>query len=108
MGAALCVPTARFEDWPRDLAYLRDAGYRVVALDPSPDAREMGPDTGARLGERVALLLGTEGVGLSAEARCAVDERLRIPMAPGFDSLNVATAGAVALQHLYAGTPGRG
>ena len=73
---------------------LRAAGLRVAALTPAADAV---PLTGAGLaGQRVALLLGAEGPGLSAEALAAADLRVRIPMAPGVDSLNVATAAAVA------------
>ncbi len=51
--------------------------------------------------EPTALLVGNEGDGLSADALRAVDRRLRIAMAPGADSLNVATATAIALHHLY-------
>jgi len=55
------------------------------------------PLTGTAVGsERVALLLGAEGPGLSEEALDAADVRVRIPMAAGVDSLNVATAAAVA------------
>jgi len=55
---------------------------------------------GRSAGAKIALLLGAEGPGLSAAARAACDELITIPMAPGADSLNVATAGAVALHHL--------
>jgi tRNA G18 (ribose-2'-O)-methylase SpoU len=51
-------------------------------------------------GERVALLLGAEGPGLSAAALAAADVRVRIPMSGGVDSLNVATAAAVAFHTL--------
>lgn len=103
MGAALCVPTARFAAWPEGLEALRAAGYRLVALDPAPGAGLLGdPVWTARLGDRVALLLGSEGSGLSEPARRAADLPLRIDMVPGFDSLNVATAAALALHHLFA------
>ncbi len=111
MGASLCLPTARFEDWPGDLAVLRAADYRVVALDPGPGAIDLAPSSerlSDQLGPRVALVLGREGPGLSDELRAAADLRLRIPMAPGFDSLNVATAGALALQHLFSWRSDRG
>lgn len=100
MGAALCVPTARFEAWPDGLSEVRDAGYRVIALDPAPGGVELAAaDPGT--GERVALLLGTEGKGLSAGALALADQRVRIPMVAGFDSLNVATASGVALHHFF-------
>ena len=51
--------------------------------------------------ERVALLVGAEGPGLTDAALAAVDRRVRIPMAPGVDSVNVATAAAIALSALH-------
>ncbi len=101
MGAALCVPSARLADWPADLEVLRGASYRLVALHPHGDvalAGERPLDTG---GGRVALLLGTEGAGLSPAALARADARVRIPMREGFDSLNVATAAGIALHHLF-------
>jgi tRNA G18 (ribose-2'-O)-methylase SpoU len=100
-GATVALPFGRFADWPRDLKVLRDAGYTVVALTPRADAvalDELG--IGRPLPERLALLLGTEGKGLSEEALTAADLQVRIPMEPGMDSLNVAAAGAVALHAL--------
>ena len=100
-GATVALPFARLADWPRDLERLRDAGYTVVALTPRADAvslDELGE--GRPLPARLALLLGTEGRGLSAEALAAADLQVRIPMAPEMDSLNVAAAGAVALHWL--------
>jgi tRNA G18 (ribose-2'-O)-methylase SpoU len=100
-GATVAMPFARFADWPRDLERLRDAGYTVLALTPRAEAVDIG-ELGDRrpLPARLALLLGTEGRGLSAEALAAADLQLRIPMAPEMDSLNVAAAGAVALHWL--------
>ena len=99
MGAALCVPTARFERWPDDLEALRSAQYRILALDPAPGSVEI--DDGGWSAERVALVLGSEGQGLSDAVRAAADGSLRIGMADGFDSLNVATASGVALHRLF-------
>lgn len=103
MGATLRVPFARFDDWPGPLAMLRDAGYQLVALDLAEDAISL-PDFETRfpVGDRVALLLGTEGRGLSEAALGRVDCSVRIPMAPGVDSLNVATASGIALHALHA------
>jgi tRNA G18 (ribose-2'-O)-methylase SpoU len=100
-GATVALPFARLADWPRDLERLRDAGYMVLALTPRAEAvnlHELG--AGRPLPARLALLLGTEGRGLSAEALAAADLQVRIPMAPEMDSLNVAAAGAVALHWL--------
>jgi len=104
MGAALCVPTARFDSWPCGLEELRAAGYRIVAMHPGPDAEEVGTpgwSEHVRQLSRVALVLGAEGNGLSSETLARCDERHRVAMVPGFDSLNVATACAIALHHLF-------
>jgi tRNA G18 (ribose-2'-O)-methylase SpoU len=101
MGAVLELPFARLARWPEDLAALRAAGYRVVALAPrAPLAlRELAP------GPPTALLLGSEGEGLSAAALAAADRCVRIPIASAVDSLNVAAAGAIALHHLCSAEP---
>ncbi len=96
-GAAVALPFARLPDWPRDLKRLRDAGYTLIALTPRAEARNiqlLSPPA------RVALMVGTEGRGLSDDALAAADVHARIPMAPEMDSLNVATAAAVALHAL--------
>lgn len=100
-GATVALPFTRLADWPRDLERLRGAGYTVLALTPRAEAVDIG-ELGDRrpLPARLALLLGTEGRGLSAEALAAADLQVRIPMAPEMDSLNVAAAGAVALHWL--------
>jgi tRNA G18 (ribose-2'-O)-methylase SpoU len=94
MGHVLRVPFAHLDAWPTGLDMLRDKGFRVVALTPRPGAIGLA-DAGLR-GERVAVLLGSEGPGLTEEALGAADLAVRIPMADGVDSLNVATAAAVA------------
>ena len=94
MGTVLHVPWARADDWPGDLDVLRRHGFTVAALALSDDAVDLGEFTAP---SRLALLLGTEGVGLSRRALAAADVVLRIPMDPRVDSLNVAAAGAVAL-----------
>jgi tRNA G18 (ribose-2'-O)-methylase SpoU len=98
MGHVLRVPFAVLDGpWPTSLVTVREAGFTVLALTPAPDAVELR--TVARP-PRWAVLLGAEGPGLSAAALAAADVRVRIPMAPGVDSLNVATAAAVAFAHL--------
>lgn len=99
IGATLRVEYAVIADWPAGLERLRSAGVSIVALTPASPAVDIA-DFAARAPERVALLLGAEGSGLSAEALRLADVRVRIPMTPGTDSLNVATAAAVALHRL--------
>ncbi len=82
---------------------LRDHGYQIIALDLAPDAISISRlDREAALGSRVALLVGTEGAGVSASALDRVDYSLRIPMAAGVDSLNVSTATGIAMQWFHA------
>jgi len=97
MGHVLAVPFAPLEPWPDGLTWLRDRGFRVLALTPRADSE---PLSAIEPGQRVALLLGSEGPGLTDEAIAAADAAVRIPMARGVDSLNVATAGAVAFHAL--------
>lgn len=94
MGTVLHVPWARADVWPGDLDVLRRNGFTVAALALSDDAVDLGEFTAP---DRLALLLGTEGAGLSRRALAAADVVVRIPMDPRVDSLNVAAAGAVAL-----------
>ncbi|WP_227998371.1 TrmH family RNA methyltransferase [Nocardia australiensis] len=93
MGHVLRVPFAQLPKWPGDLDILRENGFQIIALTPDPAAANLAT---AMTGERVALLLGAEGPGLTEEAMRATDIRARIPMSPGTDSLNVATAAAMA------------
>ena len=94
MGHVLRVPFARVER----LAPLRAAGFTVLALTPHPTAVPLSTVDPAA--PRLALLVGAEGPGLSPEALAAADLLVRIPMAEGVDSLNVATAAAIAIHHL--------
>jgi tRNA G18 (ribose-2'-O)-methylase SpoU len=96
MGTVFQVPWTRIEPWPDGVDELRAAGLVVAALTLTPDAVAL--DTfAADPPERLALVLGTEGDGLSAAATSRADLAVRIPMAGGVDSLNVAAAAAVAL-----------
>jgi tRNA G18 (ribose-2'-O)-methylase SpoU len=70
-------------------------GWRVLALTPRPDAQVLDTVVAERP-ERVALVLGTEGHGLTHGALAAVTDHVRIPMAADVDSLNIAAAAAVA------------
>lgn len=102
MGHALRVPFAPALPWPHVLEDVREQGFTIVALTPAGDALPLGAWAGAHPGSRVALLLGAEGPGLTDEAMAMATQRVRIPMTPGVDSLNIAVAGAVALSHLVA------
>jgi tRNA G18 (ribose-2'-O)-methylase SpoU len=95
MGAVFAVPWTRLTDWPGSLDRLRDMGFTVLALTPDPAAVPLD-ELPASASDRVALVLGAEGPGLSAGALAATDLRVRIPMSAGVDSLNVAAAAAVA------------
>ncbi len=99
MGEAYALAWSWLEPFPDGLAPLRNAGFTIVALTPADDAIDIGE---LRLGadQRVALLLGAEGPGLSAPTMAAADVRVRIPMAGGVDSLNVGSAAAVAFYAL--------
>jgi tRNA G18 (ribose-2'-O)-methylase SpoU len=96
MGHALLVPFARAIDWPSELKTLRDSGFRLLAMTPGSDATLLPAAMTAVQDERVAILVGAEGPGLSYAAMKASDLRVRIPMSRGTDSLNVATAVALA------------
>ena len=100
MGASLSMPFAPVADWPDGVAALRERGFSIVALTPDLDATDLREfASAARCPRRVALLLGTEGDGLSPDAKALADARVRIAMQPGVDSLNVATAVGIALHH---------
>ena len=96
MGHALLVPYARAAEWPADLNTLRQMGFRLLAMTPAPDATTLPAAMAAVRDERVAILVGAEGPGLSHAALKASDQRVGIPMSRGTDSLNVATAAALA------------
>jgi len=107
MGTVFSLPYTRFSAWPEGIDEVRSAGFTVLALTPAAGSialDELPPD-GL---DRCALLLGTEGAGLSRGALAAADLAVRIPMAQGIDSLNIAAAAAVAMWELSRlGGPGR-
>lgn len=102
MGATLSVPFADARPWPGALSALREDGWAVVALSPAASSMVRGT-AGEVAGRRVALVVGHEGEGLTADATRACTHQAAIPMAPGVDSLNAATAAAVALYEFVAG-----
>jgi tRNA G18 (ribose-2'-O)-methylase SpoU len=102
LGHVLTVAFARVDDgqWPAALHDIRALGFTTLALTPDRAAEPLGRVVAERP-ERVALLVGAEGPGLSAAALAATDRQVRIPMAAGVDSVNVATAAAIALSALH-------
>jgi tRNA G18 (ribose-2'-O)-methylase SpoU len=108
MAAALAVPFARVAEWPGGLVPLKARGFVVVALTPRADldaTRKARAETldsfadGPRP-DRLVLVAGAEGQGLSDAALALADVRVRIPMQPGVDSLNLAVALGIALSRL--------
>ena len=110
VGHVLHLPFARLTPWPGALGWVRHAGFLVTALTPRPPAGgAVRAVTLAELHHRlhhaggvggVAFLLGAEGPGVSEGALAASDVTVSIPMAQGVDSLNVATAAAIAFHAL--------
>ena len=96
MGAVFAVPYARMDDWRDGLNALRAAGFRLLALTLAADAVPIGEVAASARDGRLALLLGTEGDGLSSRWHAQADLSVRIPMRRGVDSLNVASAAAIA------------
>jgi tRNA G18 (ribose-2'-O)-methylase SpoU len=94
MGAVFTLPWTRLPDWYDALPALSDAGFTTVALTLADDAVPV-EDAVAGI-DRLALVLGSEGHGLSPRWEQSADRRAIIPMAEGIDSLNVAAATAVA------------
>jgi tRNA G18 (ribose-2'-O)-methylase SpoU len=100
MGATLRVPYARAGDWAGALATLRASGFRVIALTPDPDAVSID-DYAVEPDARLVLALGSEGAGLQPDSMGGADVRVRIPIDPRADSLNIVVAAGIALQTLF-------
>ena len=99
MGEMMYLPIGRATAWPAALHELRSHGFVIAALTPSPDAVDLAAFTAARP-DRVALLLGAEGPGLSQAALDDSDVHVRIPIRSTVDSLNVGHAAAIAFAAL--------
>jgi tRNA G18 (ribose-2'-O)-methylase SpoU len=98
MGHVLGMAFTRVPNLPGATSRLREAGFTVAAMTPSVDATPIRRLRAAR----VALLLGSEGFGLTPEALAGADLAVRVPIVPAVDSLNVATAAAIAFYELTA------
>lgn len=105
MGTALHMRHSRVDGIPSIVPLLRAHGFVVCGLTPHAAAADIA-EVGRLLpvSARVAIVLGSEREGLSPETLAAIDHAVRIPMAPGIDSLNVAAAAAVACHSLLART----
>lgn len=95
MGTVFQVPWTRIDPWPAGIARLRQAGFTVAALALTDDSIPLS-DLEQDPPDRIALVLGTEGDGLTRRTVAESDLTVRIPMGGQVDSLNVAAASAVA------------
>ena len=102
MGAALVMPFGRVASMPDVLDELREAGFATVALTPSASAQPLPDVVEAAASRPVAMLLGHEGEGVTELSLEACEYHARIPISSDVDSLNVATASAVALYEFNA------
>jgi tRNA G18 (ribose-2'-O)-methylase SpoU len=97
MGAVFSLPWARLDNWATGPERLRRAGFTTVALTLAEDAVDLAAVAAPlQATAKVAILLGTEGAGLSPHWTAKADIRAVIPMRQGIDSLNVAAASAIA------------
>jgi len=105
MGAVLLVPFARAGDgdWPGVLARVGAAGFTTVALTPREPSETLEAFTRRPRPARVALIVGSEGAGVSPAAEAAADYRVRIPIDRDVDSLNLAVAAGIALYEMVSG-----
>jgi len=97
MGLGFGLPHTRLATLPDGLAPVREAGFTIVALTPAPDAVDLHAWADAvDADQRVAMVLGSEGPGLTPATEAAADVRARIPLAVDVDSLNVGVAAGIA------------
>ena len=96
MGAVLQVPWARLPGWREAGPMIRDAGYELTAFALRDDAEDLA-DFATDVPDRLALMFGSEGPGLTNRALASATRSVVIPMEHGVDSLNVSTAAALAL-----------
>jgi tRNA G18 (ribose-2'-O)-methylase SpoU len=95
-GASLVVPFARMQPWPDAVEVLRAEGFAIVAVTPREPSIALDEWVSGRP-ERIALAFGSEGAGLAPAVLARADVRVRIPMSPGVDSVNVSVAAGIVL-----------
>lgn len=104
MGAVFSIPWTRLDQWYDAMPRLADAGFTTVAMTPAEDAvdlRRVAADHDVlNRGDKVALVFGSEGAGMSTRWMRSAAVRARIPMSNGVDSLNVAAAAAISFHTL--------
>ncbi len=99
MGTVFDLPWVRLESWPDDMAKLKDHGYELLAMELTDDAVALN-EVQINPGQKIAMILGNEGRGVTQEALDTVDRTVIIPMHREVDSLNVGAASAIAFWHL--------
>jgi len=99
MGTVFDLPWVRLENWPDDMGKLKKHGYDLLAMELTDDAIALN-DIQIAPGQKIAMILGNEGRGVTQEALAAVDHTVIIPMHREVDSLNVGAASAIAFWHL--------
>ena len=99
MGTVFDLPWVRIQSWPEDLQTLKNHGYEMLAMELTDDAIPLN-EVEIKAGQKVAMILGNEGRGVTDEALAAVDRTVIIPMHRDVDSLNVGAASAIAFWHL--------
>jgi tRNA G18 (ribose-2'-O)-methylase SpoU len=101
MGAVLRVPFVRIQDLRGELSAFRSRGFTLIALTPHPDATPLSAFAAAAGADsRRLVLVGAEGHGLTEETLASADVRVRIPIRPGIDSLNVVVAAGIVMERL--------
>jgi tRNA G18 (ribose-2'-O)-methylase SpoU len=104
MAATLSVPFARLDGWPACLSAVQQAGFALVVLSPRETSETLDEFVMRRRPPRLALVIGAEGPGVTAAVEAMADYRVRIPMRPEIDSLNLAVAAGIALHRLGVGS----
>jgi len=99
MGTVFDLPWVRLENWPMDIHRLKSHGYELLAMELTDDAVALN-DVRIESGEKIAMILGNEGRGVTQEALDLADRTVIIPMHREVDSLNVGAASAIAFWHL--------
>ena len=103
MGTVFQVPWGRIgevkEDWPSAMTELKELGFKTAAMALSNNSVSIDDEALANE-ERLAIVLGTEGTGLTKQTIADCDYTVKIPMSNGVDSLNVGAAGAIAFWQL--------
>lgn len=99
MGTVFDLPWVRMQSWPEDLQTLKNHGYEMLAMELTDDAIPLN-EVEIKAGQKVAMILGNEGRGVTDEALAAVDRTVIIPMHRAVDSLNVGAASAIAFWYL--------